>query len=97
MEEKIMERFIEEFNRAISLGVNYIAIVISMEGFKEPEVIINKRDNFISKLEYYKSTYNEELNHKHAKGIKIIDYCFGNSYTEIEEVLFPIYNSKEEN
>lgn len=53
-----------------------IGIVIEMPAFKSPEIIFNPPENLQKKLEYYENTYDENLNHKHAEGIKIIGYTF---------------------
>lgn len=51
-------------------------VFIEMPGFPNPEFIINSVGNLPKKLEYYKATYDDNLEHKHAKGIKIIGYTF---------------------
>ena len=51
-------------------------LLIKMPGFESPEMIVNPAENLEKKLEYYKNTYGEDLEHKHAKGIKIIAYTF---------------------
>lgn len=62
-------------NQAKNLKVN-LGLFIEMPGFEMPEIIVNPPENLDKKLEYYKATYNENLEHKHAKGIKIIGYNF---------------------
>lgn len=51
-----------------------LGVLIEMPGFEEPEMIINPVVNLQKKLEYYKKTYGENLEHKHAKGVRIIGY-----------------------
>lgn len=75
------------FNQAIGLGVNYIGVRIQMQGFDEPEVIINPKENFESKLEYYKKAYSEDLTLKSFNGIKIIGCEYGDSFNEIADWL----------
>ena len=53
-----------------------LGLFIEMPGFEQPELITNPAINLSKKLEYYKNTYDENLEHKHAKGIKIIGYTF---------------------
>ncbi|WP_373896402.1 hypothetical protein [Virgibacillus sp. CBA3643] len=72
------------FNRAKELGKNFVAIRIEMEGFPEPEIIVNPIINADSKLAYYKKTYDEELNHKYAKGIRISGFSFADDIANIE-------------
>lgn len=53
-----------------------LGLIIEMPGFQSPEMIINPCENLEKKLEYYKNTYDDSLEHKNAKGIKIIGYTF---------------------
>lgn len=81
-------QYLEEcFQIALERKFPYIAVKISMEGFKEPEVIINPYENFITKLDYYKNVYDEDLNHKFAKGIKITGVTIACDFEEIQEDL----------
>lgn len=75
------------FNSAKAVGAKYVGVLIEMEGFSKSEVIINPTINFDSKLSYYKSAYDESLNHKFAKGIKIIGFTYGDTFAEIENDL----------
>lgn len=75
------------FKRALQLNMKYVAIALEMKGFEGREVIVNPTENFMTKLEYYKSTYDDKLNHKFAKGIKIVGFTFGNSFGSIEDDL----------
>lgn len=75
------------FKRAKELNQKYVAIQVYMNGFPRCEIIVNQVENVDTKLEYYKKTYDEELNHKFAEGIKIVGFSFGNSFTDIEEDL----------
>jgi len=65
----------------------YIGVMIEMDGFPEPEVIINPCDNFDAKLAYYKKAYSDSLVLKTFSGIRIRDIAFGDSYDEIEIAL----------
>lgn len=75
------------FTEAENLGEAFVGVKIEMEGFPQPEVIINKGENIESKLAYYKKTYDENLNHKFASGIKIIGFSYGQDYGDIQEDL----------
>lgn len=75
------------FNGAKENGAKYVAVKIQMQGFEEPEVIINKRENFDTKLEYYKKAYNEDLTLKTFNGIKIVGFTFANCFEGIEKDL----------
>lgn len=65
------------FKMAYEDRANYVAVKIEMQGFSEPEVIINHRDNFLDKLDYYKKSYNDDLTLKSFNGIRIIGFTWG--------------------
>jgi len=79
-----MENLERCFESAKEQGYTYVGTKIKMEGFEEPEVIINPNANFDKKLEYYKNAYNNDLTLKSFNGVKIIGFTFGDSYDEIE-------------
>lgn len=62
-------------SKAIRLDES-LGLFIEMPGFPEPELITNPVANLNKKLEYWKNTYDETLEHKYAKGIKIVGYVF---------------------
>lgn len=67
----------DELERVIKTAINAnasLSLFISMPGFPEPEIITNPAINLEKKLEYYKSTYDDNLEHKYAKGVKIIGW-----------------------
>lgn len=78
------------FTEALALACGYVAVVIKMEGFPSNEIIINDRNNFDSKLDYYKTAYNEDLTHKFSKGISIVGFTYGDSFEDIQYNLFGV-------
>lgn len=72
------------FNMAVAKKVNYVAVVIEMDGFDEKEIIINPIRNAVDKLEYYNKTYNDDLTHKYSNGIRIVGCTYGNNFADIE-------------
>ncbi|MFF5994271.1 hypothetical protein AAGS61_05890 [Lysinibacillus sp. KU-BSD001] len=46
-------------------------LFIEMPGFDVPELQVNPPENIEKKLLYIKDTYDENCEHKHAKGIRI--------------------------
>ena len=72
------------FYTAIEKSMKYVAVKIQMQGFEKPEIIINQKENFDTKLAYYKKAYNKDLTLKAFNGIKIIGFTYGDSYNEIE-------------
>ena len=75
MELNSMKELEQVVNEAIEKNRS-LGLFIEMSGFPKPELITNPVENLEMKLEYYKKTYDEDLEHKHAKGIKIIGYTF---------------------
>lgn len=75
------------FDEAKKRESKFVGVVIEMGGFPQAEIIINPAANIDSKLEYYKKTYDENLNHKFAPGIKIIGFSYGNSFSDLQEDL----------
>lgn len=49
-----------------------LAVLIDMPGFDSPELITNPPENIEKKMDYYRATYDDNCNHKHAPGIRII-------------------------
>jgi hypothetical protein len=72
------------FENAVTTNALFIGVKISTAGSLAPEVIINPRDNFNAKLEYYRKSYDENLVLKSYDGISIVGLTFGDSYDDIE-------------
>ena len=85
--ELTLEGLEQCFNEAASEEANYVAVQIEMDGFPSDEVIINDKHNIVSKLEYYKKTYNEDLEHRYAPGIRIVGYAYGYSFFGVQREL----------
>lgn len=83
-----MEDLIRCFECAKKNGSKYVGVKIQTEGFKKEEIIINPRENFDMKLEYYKSAYNDNLTLKSAPSkIRIVAFTFANNYEEVAKDL----------
>ncbi len=50
-------------------------VLIDMDGYDLPEIIVNPPENIEKKIEYYKNTYDDECKHKHAP-IRIVGVLF---------------------
>lgn len=87
MESLTIEYLSDTFERAKELDYRFVGVLIEMEGFDKPEVIINQIENFDNLLAYYERTYNANLNHKFAEGKRISAFTFGNSFSEIQKYL----------
>lgn len=66
-----MQSLIDMFEAAKEVGAKYFGIVVEIEGAPRCEMIINSIENIDAKLDYYKKAYDENLQLKHAKGIRI--------------------------
>ncbi|PEX80708.1 hypothetical protein [Bacillus cereus] len=75
------------FNEVASEGAEYVAVQIEMDGFPGDEVIINGKKNMDTKLEYYKKTYNEDLEYKYAPGIRIVEFTYDYTFSGIQREL----------
>lgn len=75
------------FYEASKQDKKYVGVLIQMEGFPAPEVIINENENFDSKFAYYKKAYDENLVLRSFKGIRIIGFTHGDSFADIEQDL----------
>jgi len=80
-----MQFMTDVFGDAKQVSAKYIAVQIRMDGYEKDEIIINEAENIDKKLAYYQNTYDENLLHKHAAGIKIIDFTYANTYAELEK------------
>lgn len=75
------------FRRAKEHGAKYIGLCIRMKDYEKDEIIINPAENFDDKLAYYNLAYDDELNHRHAEGVAIVGFTYGNSFEKIENDL----------
>jgi len=75
------------FDEAYNNGARYVGVLIEMQNFEKPEIIINQTENFKAKFEYYKKSYNEDLTLKAFNGIKIIGFTYGDAFEDIEQDL----------
>ena len=81
------------FINAKGFGAKYIGVLIETEGQPSPEVIINPRENFSGKFEYYMSAYDDDLALISAKGkkeIRITAAAEGKSFDDIQSQLFTV-------
>ena len=75
------------FINAKANGARYIGVRIQTEGSSQPEIIINPRENFDTKFQYYAEAYDDDLVLISAKGkkdIRITGIAQGNTFEDIE-------------
>ena len=87
MEELNKENLKKCFAIAKEENVNYVGLLIEMPNFEMPELIINPKENFDKKLEYLLNTYDDNLEHKYSKSVKIIGLTFGETCEDAEHDL----------
>jgi len=75
------------FHEASYQGKKYVSVLVQMEGFPKPEVIINENANFDTKFAYYEKVYDENLVLKSFSGVKIIGFTHGDSFPSLAEDL----------
>ena len=70
---------IEDLKRITQIAIDNkvtLGLFIEMPDFPMPELITNPVCNLKKKLEYWEKTYDENLEHRYSKGIKIVDCTF---------------------
>lgn len=80
------EQLIRFFENAIENKHKFIGVKIKIQGFVEPEIVINPRENFENKLKYYRKSYDENLVLKTYSGIEIIGFASGKMRHVIESL-----------
>lgn len=75
------------FKAAKDSEAQWIGVCIKTEGHPEEEIIINPKENFDVKLEYYKKAYTDDLVLKTYDGIKIVGFTYADDFTEIQSDL----------
>lgn len=87
MQEMTIKGLTRSFGSDWATSCTWVGVLIKLPGQEKPEVIINHKDSFAVKLAYYQATYNEDLTHKHALGVRIINWTFGDTFEEVHEGL----------
>lgn len=83
----------EVFVNAKAVGARYVGVSIRTKGSSHPEIIINPRENFDAKFDYYMSAYDDDLILISAKGkkdIRITGVAQGNAFEDIEYQLMSV-------
>lgn len=88
------------FEATVRLGLAcekpFMFVLVSVPNCNDNELIINPLTNFEDKLKYYLETYDEELNHKYAKGVKIMGFGVSECLDFIEERIYGEFETIEE-
>ena len=71
----------------LKYGCSFMAVVIENEESKEPEIIINPKENFTEKMRYYDQAYNDDMElisaKKTGKLIRIVNVSMMNYLVEL--------------
>lgn len=87
-EDKLtLDNFAASFETTTAKAANYFAAAVIIGDTVVPELIINKKVNFDSKLAYYKGAYGDDLHLKTAPHIRIVGWAFGSDLEEIQDTL----------
>lgn len=73
------------FYTASVYSMKYVVIGVKIPNCPKPEIIIIAKENFDTKLNYYKNAYNEDLTLKTCDDIKIIGFSYGNNFKDLED------------
>ncbi|MED3976169.1 hypothetical protein P4639_22485 [Priestia megaterium] len=75
------------FDEAIQAGAEYIGVIVKNYEHKREEIIINHRDNFTFKKDYYNNAYNQDLQLNRVSHIRIIGFAYGFSFSDLEDAI----------
>lgn len=81
------EQLMQCISHAIKYGMCYIGVVIKLPSGCE-ELIVNKSQAFMEKMEYYDVAYDDDLKMINCPQIEILEFATGNSLFTIESEIF---------
>jgi len=84
MSKKTMQDLRDAFNFALIQEFPFIAVEVQIDGFPANEIIINKKESIPSKLKYYETNYDDNLQHKHSPSVSIVDFDFADYVDELK-------------
>lgn len=80
------EAMFDNLRDAMEREFTFFAIKV-IQGSPLPELIVNRHENFESKLAYWDKVYDDDLNHKFSPGILIVGWATANNYADIQKLL----------
>ncbi len=79
--------FTNIIDEGLKYGCSFMVVVIENEESKEPEIIINPKENFVEKMRYYDQAYNDDMElisaKKAGKSIRIVNVSMMNYLVEL--------------
>lgn len=79
--------FKEIIDKGLKMNNSFMVVIIEKEGSKQPEIIINPKENFVEKMRYYDLAYNDDMELINAKkngiSIRIVDVSMINYLIEL--------------
>ena len=80
-------KFKNIIDNGLKMNNSFMVVVVDREGSKQPEIIINPKENFVEKMKYYDLAYNDDMELINAKkngiSIRIIDVSMINYLIEL--------------
>lgn len=84
----LKEKLVSHIELAEKELYSIFAVMVTVPNCESYEVIINEAPNFKSKADYYRNAYDDELRLKACKDIKIVSWCMGDSYQDVEDAFY---------
>lgn len=77
------DKLMAGFKKAIKEDIEVVAILVDIKDYDIAEIILNFRDNFEDKRDYYLNKYDENLVNVNDDRIQIIDFYFAESSKQL--------------
>lgn len=74
------------FNEAKGYGKKYVGVIFELPKHPGRELIINSKENFDCKEEYYMNTYDDDLINYRNQGVRIVRAFHFNKFSELESI-----------
>lgn len=84
----------EIFTEAKEYGKKYVGVVFELPDHPGRELIINSKENFDCKYEYYMNTYDEDLTNYRNSKVRIVRAFHFNNFSELEAIDLSYKSSK---
>lgn len=90
------KEMLECFQYAKEVNAKFIAVSVKAKGSNGTEIIINPNCNIDQKMSYYESAYDDNLLLNANNDIRIVGFCYADSYEDICNNLWLHYFEKGE-
>ncbi|MDC0826066.1 hypothetical protein [Lactococcus petauri] len=79
------EKLLNDIQEGMTNGSITLSVDIVIPNMPRKETVINHRDNFQAKHDYYEAAYDDSLRLKSNSEIRIASYLIGTNYVEVPE------------